>query len=78
MAYGIAKEDPHRRYLITRKKVVFLVLGCKTILFVVFVLVFVPDNQFDTWWLSPNDPVLAVQRVRVNQQGIGNRKFKWH
>lgn len=49
-----------------------------TILFGVLLFIFVPDNQLNAWWLSPNDRVLAVQRVRVNQQGIGNRKFKWH
>lgn len=35
-----------------------------------------PDNQLSAWWLSPDDRILAVQRVRVNQQGIGNRHFK--
>ena len=78
MAYGIAKGNLHHKYSITGWKVVFLVFGCITILFGVLVLIFVPDNQLNAWWLSENDRVLAVQRVRVNQQGIGNRKFKWH
>ena len=78
MAYGIAKGNTHHQYSVTAWKVVFLVFGCITILFGGLVLVFVPDNQLNAWWLSENDRVLAVQRVRVNQQGIGNRKFKWH
>ena len=36
----------------------------------------VPDNQLSARWLSPNDRILAVERVRSNEQGIGNRKFK--
>ena len=41
-------------------------------------LIFLPDSQMNAWWLSSQDRVLAVQRIRVNQQGIGNRKFKWY
>lgn len=78
MAYGIAKGNLKHTYSITGWKVVFVVFGCITILFGGLVLIFVPDSQLNAWWLSPNDRVLAVQRVRVNQQGIGNRKFKWH
>lgn len=32
----------------------------------------------NAWWLSKADRVLAVERVRVNQQGIGNKHFKWY
>ena len=78
MAYGIAKGNLKHQYSISGWKVVFLVFGCLTILFGCLVIIFVPDSQLNAWWLSPNDRLLAVQRVRVNQQGIGNRKFKWH
>jgi MFS transporter, ACS family, allantoate permease len=37
-----------------------------------------PDNQLSARWLSEQDRILAVERVRVNQQGIGNKKFKLH
>ena len=36
----------------------------------------IPDSQLNARWLSPNDRVLALERVRINQQGIGNKKFK--
>lgn len=36
----------------------------------------IPDNQLNAWWLSEKDRVLAIERVRVNQQGIGNKHFK--
>lgn len=36
----------------------------------------VPDNQLNARWLKKEDQVLAVARVRINQQGIGNKHFK--
>lgn len=38
----------------------------------------IPDNQLNARWLKKEDRVLAVARVRVNQQGIGNKHFKWY
>lgn len=35
-----------------------------------------PDNQLNARWLSKDDRRLAIERVRVNQQGIGNKHFK--
>ena len=41
-------------------------------------LFFMPDNQLNARWLTPSDRRLAVERVRVNQQGIGNKHFKMY
>lgn len=38
----------------------------------------VPDNQLNARWLKKEDRVLAVARVRINQQGIGNKHFKMY
>ena len=35
-----------------------------------------PDNQLNARWLSKDDRRLCVERVRINQQGIGNKHFK--
>lgn len=37
-----------------------------------------PDNQLNARWLSKHDRILAVERVRINQQGIGNKNFKMY
>ena len=37
---------------------------------------FMPDNQLNARWLQPLDRKLAIERVRINQQGIGNKRFK--
>lgn len=35
-----------------------------------------PDSQLNARWLNQEDRVLAIARVRINQQGIGNKHFK--
>lgn len=39
-------------------------------------LFIVPDNQLNCRWLSEEDRVLAIERIRVNGQGVGNKHFK--
>ena len=39
-------------------------------------LFIMPDNQLNARWLSKDDRRLAIERVRINQQGIGNKHFK--
>ena len=59
-------------------KIVFLVNGLLTAsLGVVFWFV-MPDNQLNARWLKPRDRILAIERVRSNQQGIGNKHFKFY
>jgi ACS family allantoate permease-like MFS transporter len=38
----------------------------------------VPDNQMNCRWLSKEDRILAVERIRVNNQGVGNKHFKFY
>lgn len=39
-------------------------------------LILLPDTPLSAGWLSPPQRISAVERIRVNQQGIGNRTFK--
>ena len=59
-------------------KIVFLVNGCLTAALGVVFWFVMPDNQLNARWLSPADRRLCVERVRVNQQGIGNKHFKFY
>jgi len=36
----------------------------------------VPDNQMNARWLSKEDRLLALERIRSNQQGVGNKHWK--
>ena len=56
----------------------FLVNGCLTACLGMVFLYVMPDNQLNARWLKPRDRILAVERVRVNQQGIGNKHFKMY
>lgn len=78
VAYGIARGTAAHGSAIAPWKVVFLFTGLLTIAVGVLFLIFMPDNQLNARWLSEEDRVLAVERVRVNQQGIGNKHFKMY
>jgi ACS family allantoate permease-like MFS transporter len=54
------------------------VTGLLTIALGFCFLYFIPDNQLNARWLTKEDRILAVERVRVNQQGIGNKHFKMY
>lgn len=71
------KDDPSG-FAIAPWKVPFLWAGLFTIVLGFLFLWFVPDNQLNARWLSKEDRILAVARVRVNQQGIGNKHFKMY
>lgn len=38
----------------------------------------VPDNQLNARWLDERERLLAIERVKENEQGIGNKQFKWY
>ncbi|KAL8933976.1 MAG: hypothetical protein Q9216_006129 [Gyalolechia sp. 2 TL-2023] len=76
LAYGIAKGVRLHGSTIAPWKIVFLATGLLTMAIGTLFLLFMPDNQLNARWLSPLDRKLAIERVRVNQQGIGNKHFK--
>lgn len=41
-------------------------------------LFIMPDNQLNARFLTKEERVLAVHRIKVNEQGIGNKHFKWY
>jgi ACS family allantoate permease-like MFS transporter len=78
VAYGIAVGTEKHGSSIDPWKIVFLVTGLLTVCLGLMFLWIVPDNQLNARWLNEEDRVLAVARVRVNQQGIGNKHFKMY
>ena len=74
VAYGLSI----REYSITSWKIIFILTGVITIFFGFLFLLLIPDSQLNARWLTEEDRVLAIERVRVNQQGIGNKHFKAH
>lgn len=79
VAYGIARGTNSPDYSgIAGWKIVFLVCGLLTVAVGIVFLFTVPDNQMNARWLSPSDRILAIERIRINQQGVGNKHFKWY
>ena len=76
VAYGIAHGTSIHPASIAPWKIVFLVTGILTVAVGILFLFLMPDNQLNARWLSKEDRRLCVERVRVNQQGIGNKHFK--
>ncbi|OCK81997.1 membrane transporter [Lepidopterella palustris CBS 459.81] len=78
VAYGIAKGTAKHGSSIEPWKIVFLVTGILTICMGVIFLFTMPDNQMNAPWLTKEERLIAIERIRINQQGVGNKHFKWY
>lgn len=74
IAYGLAT----RTYSIESWKILFIVTGLMTIVTGFIVMAHIPDTPAQAWFLTEEEKVLVVERIRDNNQGFGNKKFKWH
>ena len=54
----------------------FIAYGCISVLWGVFVLFWMPDSPMRAKCFSEEDKKLMVERVRSNQTGMQNRKFR--
>lgn len=57
-------------------QILFLVLGIITLLFGVFVILYLPDNVTSAWFLNEDEKLLVLEHIRENQTGVENKKFK--
>jgi ACS family allantoate permease-like MFS transporter len=78
VAYGIAVGCRKTGTTIEPWKIVFLVTGLLTTCIGFVFLWIMPDNQLNCRWLSKEDRVLALERIRMNNQGVGNKNFKMY
>lgn len=78
VAYGIAVGARKHGLAIAPWKIVFLAFGLLTACLGIIFLFVMPDNQLNARWLSKTDRILAVARVRQNQQGIGKSSSSKH
>ncbi|AOW07271.1 major facilitator superfamily domain-containing protein [Yarrowia lipolytica] len=73
MAYGLANNNS---LPIHGWKLVFIITGVITIFAGVVVLFHIPDDPSKAWFLTPSERKLVLIRIRSNQQGFENKKFK--
>jgi len=76
VAYGIARGTDAGQSALAGWKIMFLWTGIVTATFGVLLFFFMPDNPLKARFLSPKERILAIERIRMNQQGVGNRHFK--
>lgn len=78
VAYGIAIGVQKTGAAIESWKIVFLAIGLLTVGMGFVFLWFMPDNQLNARFLTKEERIMAVARIRINQQGVGNKHFKMY
>lgn len=78
VAYGISVGVQKHGATIASWKIVFLAIGLVTAAVGIVFVFFMPDNQLNARFLSAEEKVMAVERIRRNQQGVGNKHFKMY
>lgn len=78
VAYGIAVGTEAHPIAIKSWQLVFLVTGFFTAFMGVLFLWLMPDSQLNARFLTQEERIMAIERIRINQQGVGNKHFKWY
>ncbi|CUM64369.1 uncharacterized protein PRCAT00001971001 [Priceomyces carsonii] len=76
IAYGLAIRA--ESYSIEAWKILFIVTGLMTIVVGIAFYIHIPDSPATAWFLTEEEKLLVVERIRSNQQGFGNKHFKMH
>ncbi|ODV84790.1 hypothetical protein CANARDRAFT_176619 [[Candida] arabinofermentans NRRL YB-2248] len=76
IAYGISIHSEN--WSIEGWKVLFIITGLLTMVVGIVFLVHVPDNPSKAWFLTQEEKILVLNRIRTNNQGFGNKHFKMY
>lgn len=74
IAYGLAHHA--ESYSIESWKILFVITGLMSILFGILFYFYIPDSPATAWFLTEEERLYQVQRIKSNQQGFGNKRFK--
>ncbi|KAI5968845.1 hypothetical protein CANMA_002019 [Candida margitis] len=74
IAYGLYGNQDS--YSLPAWKLVFVVTGVLTIFLGFVIMIHIPDTPTKAWFLTEEEKLLVVERIRSNQQGFGNPRFK--
>lgn len=58
-------------------QIIFMFCGLLTVTYSIIVLVLMPDSPMEAKYLEQRHKVIAVERLRANQQGVASRKWRW-
>ncbi|KAL4922604.1 major facilitator superfamily domain-containing protein [Aspergillus aurantiobrunneus] len=73
IAFGLG----HIKSNLAPYQIIFLFFGLLTVAFAFVVLFFLPDSPMQSKFLKEEDKLLAIERLRMNQQGIETHEWKW-
>jgi MFS family permease len=73
VAYGISFYNGG---VMAPYKIVYYLLGGLAILVGIIVLAWLPDSPVNTWMLTKEERIASLERIRDDQGGTENRKFK--
>ena len=69
--FSLIKGGPLKSY-----QVLFVTYGCITVVYGLFVMWWMPDSPMRAKCFTEEDKRLMVERVRANQTGLQNRRFR--
>ena len=75
VSYGLYRNNGS--YSIEAYKILFLIIGLMTIINGFLIFFIMPDNPTEAKWLTDREKEIVVERIRSNNQGFGNKVFKW-
>ncbi|KAJ8127972.1 hypothetical protein O1611_g5664 [Lasiodiplodia mahajangana] len=78
VAYGVVIGTTQASLAIKGWQLIFLVFGFFTALIGVVFLYWMPDSPLKAQFLTEHEKLMAIERIRMNQQGVGNKHFKWY
>ncbi|RPB05393.1 MFS general substrate transporter [Choiromyces venosus 120613-1] len=68
--------DKHGYTALGGWQLLFLATGGLTILAGILFLFIIPDSPATAWFLTREERIMAIERLRENNQGFGSKKFK--
>lgn len=75
VSFGFQHVSPNAQ--LSGWRIMFVTLGCLTVLIGLWTFFLLPDTPMKAKWLSGREKVVLLRHVSVNQTGIQNRKFRW-
>ncbi len=78
VAYGCSRGSAEAGLTFHGWRILALVTGGITVIFAVGMFFFFAENITEAGFFTEEEKTLAVERLRGNHQGVGNKKFKWY
>ncbi|EON67687.1 hypothetical protein W97_06830 [Coniosporium apollinis CBS 100218] len=58
-------------------QIIFLFCGLLTVVVSVFVFIFMPDSPWEAKFLTHEEKLISIERLRMNQMGVSSKVWKW-